>query len=169
MLPGGTSMNRGIIVGTVFDPTGLPAAGAGVYVQHVSGIQSSFAIKKFDINADKHGRFQAPFLWRGADWADDLTIINIGIGAWTDVVDGNTTTTTAKIYRHMRGYIIRDAMQPLNVASNALAGLPDLLDFQVSIIQALKNYKDLVPFWKVTDVTSTEGWIIAAGGDLYLQ
>lgn len=165
-------MNRGIVVGHVYTVDGAPAKGAYVLVYGVYG-GTNLGVEKFEVRVKSDGSFQAPFLWSPVEWADDLTVINIRMVAWTQVGDllkDGYSRDTSHVARNVRGYLVRDILHPLNIVSgNPFSSVPDMADFAIGIGQAIANYKSLVPFWKVSQMAETEGWIIGAGIDLWLD
>jgi hypothetical protein len=168
-------VNRGVVVGKVFDAQGRPAKSAYVAIYQVTGNsgRALLEIEKFDARADSKGSFKVPFLWKPTDWASDLSTVYIRTVAYTeegDLLRDGSSRQTANIAQWIKGYVVRDILQPINIASgNPFESVPDLADFAIGIGQALAHYKDLVPFWKVSQVASTEGWVIGAGAYLYLR
>jgi len=165
-------MNRGIVVGHVYTEAGAPAKGAYVMIYRVFG-GSQLGIEKFEVRARSDGSFQVPFLWSPVEWASDLSVITIRMIAWTqegDLLKDGYSRDTSHVALNVRGYLVRDILHPLNIVTgNPFASVPDMADFSISIGQAIAHYKNLVPFWKVSQVAETEGWIIGAGVDLWLD
>lgn len=168
-------MNRGIVVGKVYEISGRPASSAKVVVSRVES-DSRFQIERIEAKVQKDGSFAAPFLWKGVEWGDPITSrgnIRIRINAWKeegDLVKDGYSRDTGFTSRTINGYIARDIMQAANVATgNPFNGYSDFGDFLISIGQALSNYRTLVPFWKVSQVGTTEGYVLGAAVELWLD
>ena len=167
-------MNRGIVVGTIYTNDGYPAKGAFAKIVWVAAGAGKMDIEKFEAKADKNGKYAAAFLWQGSGHADDLSATaTIRLVAWTqegDLLKDGYSRDTSHVARTTTGYLVKDILQPLNVATgNPFNSVDDLADFAIGIGTALINYKNLVPFWKISQVFSTEGFVIGAGQDLWLD
>ncbi len=167
-------MNRGIVVGKVYEPSGRPASSAKVVVSRVES-DTRFRIERIEAKVQKDGSFAAPFLWSGVEWGDPITLndIRIRINAWKeegDLIKDGYSRDTGFTSRTIKGYYARDILFPINVAAgNPFSSYPDFGDFLISIGQALANYKSLVPFWKVSQASATEGSVIGAAVELWLD
>lgn len=163
-------LNRGIVVGTVRHPDGRPAAGAYVLPYRIDIGNGKLYMEKFDAYSDSAGRFRSAFLWSGTNFGDDLsTPPEITMIARIDKGDSTHSWFTEHTKQRVRGYIARDILHPINIASgNPFSSISDLADFAIGLGSALSNYRNLVPIWKVSQVGTTEGYVMGAGVDLYL-
>lgn len=172
--------NRGIVVGSVFKPNGKAARGASVFIKRITGPSGLLFIdKQIETNSNLLGDFILPFVWSGADFADDLSIIEITLGAYTEdsysYKEGGSKITssdvTAKSIVNIRGVLKRDVEGLVKIVStsNPADGLGDAADFYIEIASAIKKWESLVPFWKTSQMWTTENWIILGGTNIYLR
>ena len=169
-------MSRGIVVGTVYNKDGNPAKGAKVKVHHVEGSNGKLRIQAFESKTDRNGKYATAFLWSGVEHGYGeigKNTFQIRIVAWTevgDLVKDGYSRDTSFTARTIDGYLAQDILKPINTATgNPFNSMPDMADFAISIAQALLNYKHLVPFWKISEVMSTEQQLIAGGMNLWLD
>jgi hypothetical protein len=161
--------NRGIIVGTVYAANGQPAKGALVRIHKVYEGTAPMRIQKFDARSDSQGNFKLAFLWQPIEYMYDMSSgITISLTASTEknFHTGNVyhSMDTAFGARKIKGFVAPDILHPLNVAAgNPFASVPDMLDFAIGIGQALANYKNLVPFWKIPAMMGGGAQVIGAG------
>lgn len=166
-------MNRGLIVGRIFSPSGKGAGGAFVTVTRVYGSGGLLGIQKIDGKVRSNGQYAVPFLWSGTEFADDLSSLKTTaiVVARTESVTKSgrvtTWTTTAGARAEVTCVIMRDSMGQLATVANTFGSIPEIADSALSLASALANYKNLVPFWK-TSLWTTENWLMVGAQDIYL-
>ena len=162
--------NRGLVVGKVFNTNGKRANNAVVHLSKIIGGSGLISAKKYYAQTNSKGEYELGFLWDDWDgFSNDLTVLSIGIGAWTEENSNNTSRVRARSYSEVRGYVIRDNMQAMGAYTNTFSSMPEIADSAISLAQTLVHYENLVPFWKATNLASTQCWLIVARADIYLH
>jgi hypothetical protein len=172
-------MNLGLIVGKVLKPEGDEAVPEGeVYVKKILGgggkqigfIGPQGQKQMAHVDVDSDGTFQLPFGWSGAEFAEDLSVVNISLyGGWTETTKPSSRVTIDRTLSHgyvtFRGYLIENVSCRIGLALPDVQSVQGLAEFAKSLIEAYRKVRGSLPILKV-DAMSTECKLILSAGNI---
>lgn len=167
-------MNKGLVVGRVSTPAGRGARGAYVKLIRVVGEDGNLSVPqagvgagKGEATADVKGGFAIPFTWSGTEIGSAIIPVTIHLAAYTERVSGSSSQVTAMGRAQTRGFLVKDVAGQMKAVVDAIAGIPDLKDFAVELVDKYSLFQKYEIF-KVMGL-STEGWMIVGAASLHLH